>query len=372
MPFKLAAFCRVKLLAFMIHNEVNQNVWFDVGCGDGKACDPGQWLDSYAADFIAAYDAILAAQPEARVLVSLDHHFGAQWDTPSAQPHPMLSGQSVLLGVHARVGGRKWRVAMHPYAPNLLATDFSELDFAKEGKVTYGSLGVLAGWLRQHFPDQPSAHEVHLTESGVNSLAPQASEAAQDAAVCDALRAVLGTPGVVNHVYHRMTDHPDELAQGLGIGLRRSDGSAKPAWTRWALANRKDLTPPKLDCGYEILPYVRLKRGFKPGVGHWATTRLLPPGYGQEADSWRLAREPEPGTVLLFGCQVGAHNFVTANPSCEGQATLGPLGYAWQVAPAGSKPIYRCRVGDGQDHFVSSHPACEGQVVEQLLGYGLP
>ena len=361
-----------RIVDFVIHNEVNHNVWFDIGCGNGVACDSKAWLDSYAADFSAAYDAIVAAQPDARVLVSLDHHFGTQWDKPADKPHPVLSGASVLLGVDARVGDRKWRVAMHPYPPNLLAPGFSELDHAAEGKITYGSLGVLAGWLRKSFPNKPWTHEIHLTESGVNSVGPQSSEAAQDKGVCDALRAVLGTPGVVNHVYHRMVDHPDEVAQGLGVGLRRPDKSAKPAWARWALANRKDLVPPKLDCGYEELPYVRLRRGYKAGAGHWATTRLLPPGYKAETDSWRLLREAEAGTVLLYACKVGNHSLVTTDVGCEGQALLGPLGWAWKSAPAKGKPIYRCRVGAGQDHFVSSSASCEGQVVEQLLGYGLP
>jgi hypothetical protein len=83
-------------------------------------------------------------------------------------------------------------------------------------------------------------------------------------------------------------------------------------------------------------------------------------------------REPEAGTVLLYACKVGNHSLVTTDVGCEGQALLGPLGWAWKSAPAKGKPIYRCRVGAGQDHFVSSSASCEGQVVEQLLGYGLP
>jgi hypothetical protein len=35
-------------------------------------------------------------------------------------------------------------------------------------------------------------------------------------------------------------------------------------------------------------------------------------------------------------------------------------------------PLYRCRVGVGQDHFISAASSCEGQVTEQLLGYAVP
>ena len=361
-----------RVIDFVIHNEVNSNIWYDVGCGGGKACDTKAWLDSYAESFKQAYDAIVAVQPEARVLISLDHHFGKQWDQPSKKSHPLLSGISVIKGVDARVGKRKWRVAMHPYPPNLLAPGFSEFDYNKEGKITYGSLGVFAGWLRKHFPNKPWTHEIHLTESGVNSLDPQSNEAAQEKGVCDALRAGLGTPGVVNHIYHRMTDHPDETKGGLGLGLRRADKSAKPAWKRWAHANRKDLSPPQLDCGYEDLPYIRLRRGFNSGAGHWATTRNLPPGYAKETDSWRLMREPKAGAKLLYACRVGTHNLISPDVGCEGLPPLGPVGWAWQSKPPKGVPIYRCRIGKGEDHFVSSSPTCEGQVVESLLGYGLP
>jgi len=358
---------RGRIADFVIHNEVNSNTWFDVGCGQGVPCDSTDWIETYAANFNAAYDAIVTRQPTARVLVSLDHHFDDAFDLPSAE-QPLLSGKSLLRGVAARAGAREWRVAYHPYPPDLLAPQFGPDDLPK---VTYGNLGVLAGFLRTEFPERPSAWEIHLTESGVNSAAPSTPEA-QAQALCDSFRNVLGTPGVVSYVYHRMTDNPDELAAGLAVGLRNQSGAAKPAWDVWALANRNDLDPPQLSCGFEDLPLVRLTRSVSAERGHWASTRTAPAGFTVEA-SWLIHRHPQEGAVPLFECAASPagqrHNFLTADPDCEGAQSLGPVGYVFQEEQPGTRRMFRCRVDSSGDQFVSLDANCEGQAVEKLLGY---
>ena len=357
---------RGRIADFVIHNEVNANDWFDVGCGQGKPCDPDIWVETYAANWVAAFDRIVKDQPEARVLVSLDHRFGSEFDDPTAN-RPTLSGMTVLQGLAARVGARPWRVAFHPYPPNLLNPEFSPDDFPR---VTYGNIGTLVGWLRKTFPNTPSSFTVELTESGVNSLAPS-SQAAQANGVCASLRNVLGTPGIDNYVYHRMKDHPDETASGLGVGLHDALGQPKLAWSVWALANRDDLSPPELSCGFEDLPYTRVARSYHPQRGHWASSRVAPPGFAVE-QTYRLLREEDAGTKLLYECRVGDHNVISTDPNCEGLLPLGPVGYVWTTQVPGTIPLFRCRIGAAKDHFISPAADCEGTIFEQALGYALP
>ena len=356
-----------RIADFVIHNEVNSNDWFDIGCGQGTPCDKDKWISVYADNYAAAYDAITLQQPFAKVLMSFTHHFDVTFDEPAA-PNPTLSVKTFVTEMEKKLGDRDWRVAYHPYAPNLLSPLFSPDDLPK---VTYGNIGVIVGWLMAAFPQHPHAWDVELTESGVNSLPPQSSPEAQSDGICRSLYNVVATPGLSNYIYHRMKDHPVEVAAGIGLGLVTDYGDFKPSWVTWALSNRIDLDPPKLSCGFENLPHTRLVRGYKAGRGHWASTRLLPDGFVEE-QVYRLHHDQQPGTVMLYECMQGQDSFITTKMDCEGQQPMGPLGFISTEPVNGGVALYRCHSSAAGDHMISPDPNCESYDTEELLGYAQP
>jgi len=224
----------------------------------------------------------------------------------------------------------------------------------------------------QTYPTTPSAHKIYLTENGINSLSPNSDQTKQNDQLCTAFQNILSTPNIDLFIYHRLKDHPEETRFGLGLGLIDTSNQYKRAWSLWALANRFDITPSKLSCGFEDLPYVILKRGIHPVDGHLSTTRPLPNGYKLER-TWKLFREYQSNTKLIFECvrSNDKRNFPSVQQNCENQEAWGPLGYIYinQAANLNAAAIYRCR--SGSNYFISPDSKCENAINEGLLGYAL-
>lgn len=348
---------------FVIHNEVNSYMWFNIGCSDTN-CNLNTWTRVYADSYNAAYDYIKKEQKNAKVLISFDHYFGATKGIS-------YRADNFLKTLVPKLGNRDWMLAFHSYPPDLASPEFGANDYNNHGIISFGNIGVLAGWLRQHYPNDPHAWEIQLTENGINGVGASMQQR-QQAQLCQAFRNVLGTPGITSFVYHRLVDHPDEVAGGLGCGLWNEDRSPKPAWTTFALANRKGVGVGWPSCGFDILPYVPLMRGYN-GKKHWVTSRQFPSGVKVE-QTWHILREQAPNTQLVYECRVGGpngdHTLISTFANCENQFNMGPMGYVYKTQVAGTSPIYRCYIATTGDHFISSDPNCEGQKEESLIGYG--
>ena len=347
---------------FVIHNEVNSYMWFNIGCSDTN-CNLNTWTRVYADSYNAAYDYIKKEQKNAKVLISFDHYFGATKGIS-------YRADNFLKTLVPKLGNRDWMLAFHSYPPDLASPEFGANDYNNHGIISFGNIGVLAGWLRQNYPNDPHAWEIQLTENGINGVGASMQQR-QQAQLCQAFRNVLGTPGITSFVYHRLVDHPDEVAGGLGCGLWNEDRSPKPAWTTFALANRKGVGAGWPSCGFDILPYVPLMRGYNGK--HWVTSRQFPSGVKVE-QTWHILREQAPNTQLVYECRVGGpngdHTLISTFANCENQFNMGPMGYVYKTQVAGTSPIYRCYIATTGDHFISSDPNCEGQKEGSLIGYG--
>ncbi len=356
---------------FVIHNEVNASEWFNYGCKKGT-CNVSTWANVYAQSYNAAYDAIIKEQPNAKVLISFEHHFGKTYDSMLSNARPVVSAETFLSYLIPKVGSRDWRIAWHAYPPDLLKPAFGANDYPR---ITFGNIGVLAGWLRQNYPSDPHAWEIQLTENGINGTA--SLRTTQATQLCQAFRNVNGTPGVESFIYHRLMDHSVETASGLALGLWGEKGAEdmKPAWSVWALANR-NVGGGYPSCGFEYLPYITLTSGYNSTTKmHYLTTRQLPPGFTAQKQ-WKILREEQSKTKLYFECRVGGssgnHAMPSAASNCEGQFNMGPLGYFHMEQISGSVPLYRCYNPTTGDHFVAQTSACDGQKMESLIGYVMP
>ncbi len=105
---------------------------------------------------------------------------------------------------------------------------------------------------------------------------------------------------------------------------------------------------------------------------HWVTTGVTGAGYAFEFNLGYLQTGGDAGRSALYSCLHGADDhFLSKDPACEGQVSLGRIGFLFDSAPGDreSVPVYRCIVPGRADHFASNDPGCEGQTVEGLLGY---
>lgn len=346
-----------RVVDFVIQNEVNTNQWFNIGCGAGIPCDLDEWVADYAGLYIAAYDAVRPAQPHSRVLFSFTHHFGSDLDQSNAD-HPVYSIQTFLPMLVDRVGERDWSVALHPYPNNSLSRlDARDLPFA-----TFGNIGVLPGWLRARFPNDPHAWEVQLTEVGFHNDGSLDSE--QSEALCEAFRNMLGTPGITSFIYHRLSDHPDEF--GLKLGLRHANGTPKPAYEVW----RHVTDPDRRSCGFERDGHTAVQHGIDHASGaQWFSSRGLPAGYLPEPEQWILDYAERPGTAMLHECAygLGTATYLWTSADCDSDTPMGPVGW---IDTSPSPGLTALRACTGPDYRIATTAeACATQEAEVILGY---
>ncbi|SEB41999.1 Serine/threonine protein kinase [Amycolatopsis tolypomycina] len=158
-----------------------------------------------------------------------------------------------------------------------------------------------------------------------------------------------------------------------------SASSAPPATSLSVLPGASTVTPPSTSASGEPEQpkpaMVPLTRYHHPDGAHFSATKKIgpPPGFTSEGVFGSLVATAEPGTRKFYACKVTGQNdwFTSTDQSgnCEGQQTIGLLGYAYANPPtwASARAIYRCNAGGS--HFDSLSAGCEGKTKEFLMGY---
>lgn len=88
----------------------------------------------------------------------------------------------------------------------------------------------------------------------------------------------------------------------------------------------------------------------------------------QEGVVFIAHRTPLPGMHALYNCLDGADHFVSRDTNCEGKRKLDTIGWVFDEAGPGRRPIINCLLPPG-DRFVDPSYTCAGFPLVGTLGY---
>ena len=219
-----------RIAGLIIGNEVNSQ-WIWANAGDVPF---GDYAAQYTSALRIAWQTASAVCRHIRVYASLDHFWAGKRDP--AAPTRFYSGRDLLAAVaHCceLEGNFPWHVAFHPYPQDLFRADFWHDDTAPHSpdacRVTMHNTDVLRDFVA--LPDmmyRGECRRIIFSEVGFHSDGTPTGDALQAEALQRAWKIVQDMPEVDSFIYHAHIDDPAE--EGLCLGLRREDGSPKPAY----------------------------------------------------------------------------------------------------------------------------------------------
>ena len=215
---------------WIVGNEVNSHWWwFHMG-----RAGIDEVVDAYEQFVRLVHEQVAAVQPEARVFVSLEHHWNMRY--AAGDEMQAFPARDFLVRFAARArhrGDFAWHVAFHPYPEDLFECRFwndrTATDRDDAPRVTFRNLPVLARFLAQ--PEmlcRGAARRVILSEQGFHRRDGADGERDQAAAFAAAWMAVQGEPSIDAFVLHRHVDHAHEGGLQLGLWTRRADSVCDP------------------------------------------------------------------------------------------------------------------------------------------------
>lgn len=217
---------------WIIGNEVNSH-WFWCNRGQVKM---QEFADDYLRMVQLASRAIRIHQPEARIFVSIEHHWNIAY--PGGAPNRCFPSRPFLEYLAHKSAQLpdipSWHVAFHPYPENLFeprtwldqsATD----DWRTTPRITFRNIELLPQFLREpQMLADGKPRRVILSEQGFHMPDSPNGETIQAAAFCYAWRKIENLQGIDAFIYHRHVDHAHEGGLNLGLWTRTAGSIADP------------------------------------------------------------------------------------------------------------------------------------------------
>lgn len=224
---------------WIVGNEVNSHWWW---YNLGKA-SMDEVVAAYEPAVRIVYESVTAGDPQARVYLSLEHHWQARF--AAGDERQACSGRALLDAFAARArekGDFGWHVAFHPYPEDLFDCRFwedsSALPQPDSPRITFKNLEVLTTYLeRKALLWQNKPRRVILSEQGFHCRPDEKGERDQAEAFARAWRKVSALDGIDAFIYHRHVDHAHEGGLRFGLYENQAGSIADPGRKReiWEL-----------------------------------------------------------------------------------------------------------------------------------------
>lgn len=209
---------------WVIANEINQHKTWNYL----DTRDIAYYTGEFEKAFRIFYQAVKSNYANAGVYFSIDH----EWNSNDGHNRVYFNGReiieqfNVVAGQH---GNYDWGIAIHPYPDPLTRVNYWSLEYDKTQDatlLTIMNLNVLTDFLEQEEYLNPDGEvrKISITELGFSS---RFGEKLQAAAFAYCYYIVEANPYIEALILSRQTDAPEEVVQGLSLGIYEYDGSEK-------------------------------------------------------------------------------------------------------------------------------------------------
>ncbi len=215
---------------YIIGNEVNSHWdWYNIGPAP---------VSKVAAEYLRAvrlaHAAVRKSSSQARVYISLEHHWTAQGNRDPNRACPGRALLDEMNRLSKAEGDFDWHVAFHPYPENLFDPrtwrDKQAVANADSPKITFKNLEQLTAYLRRR---EMLCHgvprRVILSEHGFHTPGGRDGQSLQAAGFCYAWVKASRLEGIDAFILHRHVDHAHEGGLRLGLWTNRPGSVATPA-----------------------------------------------------------------------------------------------------------------------------------------------